>query len=93
MTAIGPWFFSPIDDCTVAIVEEDGSAVFDMMAGLHSTGQAALESNARIVAAAPALLEALQWALGQIEDDMDPDHQAAMAGAHAAINRAIWGQK
>lgn len=31
------------------------------------------------------LLEALKWALLQIEDDLDPDHQAALAAANALV--------
>lgn len=29
---------------------------------------------------------ALRWALDQIEDDLDPDHQAALAHARALIS-------
>ena len=36
-----------------------------------------------------ALLEALQWAVNQIEDDLDPDHQEALKAAHAAIAKAL----
>jgi hypothetical protein len=90
VTATGPWFFSPIDDCTVAIVEEDGSAVFDMMAGLHSTGQAALESHARLVSAAPALLAALQQIMDGVAGcQKDPQY----AAARAAIAQAMGGQQ
>jgi hypothetical protein len=46
-------------------------------------------SDAQLIAAAPDLLAALQWALRQIEDDLDPDHQAALEQAHAAIYKAI----
>jgi hypothetical protein len=35
-----------------------------------------------------ALTDALRWALEQIEDDLDPDHQAALAEAWATFNRA-----
>jgi len=31
------------------------------------------------------LIDALEWALAQIDDDLDPDHQAAFAAAHAAL--------
>jgi|SanBayMetagenome_1026888.scaffolds.fasta_scaffold68059_2 hypothetical protein len=31
------------------------------------------------------LRDALLWALCQIEDDLDPDHQAALAAAHALV--------
>ncbi len=48
--------------------------------------------TASLYASAPALLDALRWALGQIEDDLGPDHQAALAAAHAAVSRALWGQ-
>jgi hypothetical protein len=35
-----------------------------------------------------ALVAALEWALDQIDDDLDPDHQAALAAAHDALKRA-----
>ncbi len=44
--------------------------------------------TARLLAAAPELLSALQWAIDQIEDSLDPDHQAALAAAQAAIAKA-----
>lgn len=34
------------------------------------------------------LADALRWALQQIEDDLDPDHQAAMAAAWEALAKA-----
>lgn len=46
-------------------------------------------ADARLIAVAPDLLAALQWALDQIEDSLDPDHQAALAAAHDAVSRAI----
>ena len=32
-----------------------------------------------------ALIEALEWALSQIDDDLDPDQQAALAAARATL--------
>ena len=46
------------------------------------------DANARLIAAAPSLADALRWALEQIEDSLDPDHQAALAEAWATLNRA-----
>jgi hypothetical protein len=37
---------------------------------------------------AESLLVALIWAIDQLEDDLDPDQQQAMAAARAAIARA-----
>lgn len=31
------------------------------------------------------LRDALLWALNQIEDDLDPDHQAALAAAYQLV--------
>lgn len=70
-----------------------GLAVADVVAcNAHGTYTAATEAqgraNAALIAAAPDLLAALQWALSQIEDDLDLDHQAALQAAHAAVARA-----
>lgn len=43
------------------------------------------EHNARLIAKAPDLRDALAWALDQIEDDLDPDHQAALAHARSLL--------
>ena len=63
---------------------------------LHANGQDitaeafdATEADARLIANAPALAEALAWALDQIDDDPDPDHRAALDYAHGVLNRAL----
>ena len=47
-----------------------------------------VSADARLISAAPELLDALRWALDQIDDDLDLDHQAAMNAARAAIQKA-----
>ena len=44
--------------------------------------------NARLISSAPDLLDALDWALRQIEDDLDPDHQAAFDAACSTLAKA-----
>jgi hypothetical protein len=41
-----------------------------------------------LIASAPDLLDALDWALRQIEDDLDPDHQAAFDAACSSLAKA-----
>jgi hypothetical protein len=45
-------------------------------------------ANAHLIATAPELLEALKWALEQIADDLDPEHQEAFDAAFAVACRA-----
>jgi hypothetical protein len=45
-------------------------------------------ANRALVEAAPELVEALAWALEQIEDDLDLDHRAALEHARAVLARA-----
>lgn len=40
----------------------------------------------------PDLVEALRWALSQIEDDLDPDHRFALAAARKVLAQAARGQ-
>lgn len=54
----------------------------------NSTAHSALEANLKLWTQAPALLEALEWALSQIEDSLDPDHQAAFEAAHSTTKHA-----
>jgi len=51
---------------------------------LHSGNLA----NANLIASAPDLLDALDWALRQIEDDLCPDHQAAFDAALSTLRKA-----
>jgi hypothetical protein len=45
-------------------------------------------ANRALVEAAPELADALAWALEQIEDDLSPDHQEALAHARRVLVRA-----
>jgi hypothetical protein len=45
-------------------------------------------ATAKLFALSPNLAEALEWALNQIDDDLDPDHQAALAAAWQTLNEA-----
>lgn len=46
------------------------------------------KADAQLMAAAPDLLAALEWAMDQIEYDLDLDHQEQVKAAYSAIARA-----
>ena len=66
------------------------SALRELIAAAEAAGWDADAQNAPILNAArdalPELLAALAWALDQIEDDIDPDHQAALNAARAMVD-------
>jgi hypothetical protein len=72
----GPWKHDP----TWGIIKHGKSEI----CALHSGNLA----NANLIAAAPDLLDALDWALRQIEDDLCPDHQAAFDAALSTLRKA-----
>jgi hypothetical protein len=78
---IGPWIVDsdvPKSDIGYrAIISLDGDTICNPspMGG----------RNAKLIAAASELLDALRWALDQIEDDLDPDHQAALSAAENLV--------
>lgn len=50
----------------------------------------AARTQARLL---PELVDALRWALSQVEDDMDPDHRAALTGARKVLAQAERGKQ
>jgi hypothetical protein len=72
----GPWKHDP----TWGIIKHGKTEI----CALHSGNLA----NANLIASAPDLLDALDWALRQIEDDLDPDHQAAFDAALSTLRKA-----
>jgi hypothetical protein len=76
----GPW--------AVTFGKYDASIHTDVTISRISDEAHAWKANANLIAGAPDLLSALEWALGQIEDDLCPDHQAALDGCRAAIAKA-----
>lgn len=82
-----PWMLAPVDSCTVAVVDEEGCHIVDLVATLNTTAQSSLEGNARLIAAAPAMLSALQELL--LDPYLsNPINNARMASARAAIRAA-----
>jgi hypothetical protein len=66
------------------------SALRELIAAAEAAGWDTDAQNAPILnaarAALPEMVAALTWALDQIEDDIDPDHQAALSAARAMVD-------
>jgi hypothetical protein len=87
---LSPWHLHKSDSDFV-IVHSDGENVSRIAKLFDSTlceEHGSLTANAQLIASAPDLLSALDWALRQIEDDLDPDHQAAFDAAHSTLRKA-----
>jgi hypothetical protein len=50
----------------------------------------AARTQARLL---PELVDALRWALSQVDDDLDPDHRAALTGARKVLAQAERGRQ
>lgn len=77
----GPWHFAADADGTMT-TNGNGAQIAMWPPQGGTIEQCA---NARLIAKAPDLKAALAWALDQIEDDLDPDHQAALAHARSLL--------
>lgn len=74
----GPWRTRQMPDGKILVLPENNLAVADCCD----------MEDGRLIAAAPDLADALDWALDQIEDDLSPDHQEALDHARAVLARA-----
>lgn len=81
----GPW--EHIGNGDIQGNEDNGHGMgpVDVCSVYLRTVKGRTEANARLIARAPELRAALAWALDQIEDSLDLDHQAALAGARALL--------
>lgn len=85
----GPWIIERGDSTANFIYDnqaEDG--YLGAIATVEHGDPDELEANTRLIARAPDLANALQWALDLIEDDLDPAHQQALAHARAVLAQA-----
>ena len=73
----GPWTYEQISN-NAYVIDENGSAVM-----LYRNPDDEMKANARLIAAAPELLEALEWAVDNPHDDAYWISQARAAIAKA----------
>lgn len=59
----GPWFLDPVDVCECHVLGPSNNFCANVIATVHDTGLAQGRANARLIAAAPDLLEAAEKAL------------------------------
>ncbi len=79
----GPWMqatHSPTD-----VLADGRMMIATARDGLNGIARDEAVANARLIARAPEFRAALAWALDQIEDDLDPSHQAALANARSLL--------
>lgn len=92
----GPWKYGVADSTTAYVFEDDGTTVARLSAVENTTAHTHLYSNARLIAAAPELLEALREMTHAL-DVMQWKRLGSTLGkpynkARAAITKATWGQ-
>jgi hypothetical protein len=79
---LSPWQVSPLGNVM------ENSLKIASIEQMPSNNESERIANARLIAAAPDLLDALDWALRQIDDDLDPDHQVAFDVAFSTLRKA-----
>lgn len=67
----GPWLYAQEGVTSWGIVKPDGYSIVHLVALLNSTSARELPANARLIAAAPDLLKALQRITHPAADDAD----------------------
>ena len=70
----GPWQYSFEGSTTAFIVESDGSTVVCMRVTANTSAHSGFVANARLIAQAPAMLQALQRLTHPMADDEDLSH-------------------
>lgn len=93
----GKWYFETDGEGTPAqhhdryIVAENGGGRVCTMHPPNDGGRSAMDANARLIAAAPELLAALEALLETCElnlDEMEPETVQVIESAHATIQKA-----
>jgi hypothetical protein len=84
----GPWSLLDGVDRRVCLVNDKNNHAIGEVMFVDTRNPA----DAALISCAPELLEALQWCVDQIEDDLDPDHQAALENCKALIKKATGAQ-
>ena len=84
----GPWaLLDGVDRRVYLVNDKNNHAIGEVM-----FVDARNPADAALISCAPDLLEALQWAVDQIDDDLNPDHQDALDSCRALIARANGAQ-
>ena len=83
----GPWAVctDATGDTFIAAMTDSAETICDLGAAYDDEGQAQLESDARLISAAPDLLEALEWMVNSFAERQP---NALMDRARAAIAKA-----
>lgn len=85
----GPWRAEGWENLVVNAAT--GDTIIAMPGGTHGATLGELKANARLIAAAPALLEACEAALDLLSHSYDTPSQAAIPQLRAAIAAAKGG--
>ena len=90
----GPWQYAFEGGTVAFIVEADGTTVCKLSTTLNSTAHSALPANARLIAAAPDLLAALEVmvkAFKTYAPENEGSEYNCVTAARAAIAKATGG--